>query len=318
MISTLTTQGNIYIEYCFGVVFAFAMVYLMLRNHSDILPRDQGREFAVNGALSQGKPRGAGIIFVPSFILAALMFDEMNLEKLIYLVLIAVEMATGYFDDKSETPWGELKKGLLDLAVAIAAAITVMHFNGTEVHLQMFDVTFTIPPVLYVILAIVLIWVSINVTNCTDGVDGLSGTLTIVTLASFLLIDTPGAMNYEVMLFIVCLIAYLWYNAHPSLVLMGDAGSRAMGIFIAIVAMKSSSPFMYIPFALIMIFDGGAGLVKVSFIRYLHLKNFMRDIKTPLHDHARKNASWSDEQTVTRFAILQMMISLIAIYFAKA
>ena len=173
-------------------------------------------------------------------------------------------------------------------------------------------------PVLYVILAVILIWVSINVTNCTDGVDGLSGTLTMVTLASFLVLDTGrGDMQYEIVLFIVSILAYQWYNASPSLLMMGDAGSRAMGFFIAVIAMKSECPFMYIPLALMMILDGGLGLLKVSFIRYLHLKNFMKDIKTPLHDHARKSAAWSDAQTVYRFGIIQFMVSLVAVYLAR-
>ena len=50
---------------------------------------------------------------------------------------------------------------------------------------------------------------------------------------------------------------------------MGDAGSRAMGIFIAICALKSQSPFIYILAGLVLIIDGGLGLVKVSLLRFL-------------------------------------------------
>ena len=46
--------------------------------------------------------------------------------------------------------------------------------------------------------------------------------------------------------------------------MMGDAGSRAMGIFISIAALKSGSPLLYIPVALVLILDGGLGLVKVT------------------------------------------------------
>ena len=46
-----------------------------------------------------------------------------------------------------------------------------------------------IPPVVFAILTVILVWVSINVTNCSDGVDGLSGTLTIITLMSVFVLD---------------------------------------------------------------------------------------------------------------------------------
>jgi len=310
--------GSSYVTCCIGVIFAFAFVYLVLRNYRKMLPHDKGREFAVNGALSAGKPRGAGVVFVPVFIVAALMFDSMSAEKFIYLFLLAVEMMTGYLDDSAKVSWGELKKGLLDLGVAAAAAVTYVVYNGSSLTMPILRLQIHMNPVLYVILAIVLIWISINVTNCADGVDGLSGTLTIVTLGSFMLLDTfLGAMQYQIILFIVCILAYQWYNAGPSLILMGDAGSRAMGFYIAIIAMKSGSPFMYIPLALVLILDGGLGLLKVSFIRYLKLKNFMANVKTPLHDNVRKFRGWSDTQTVYRFAIMQFMISLVAIYLAR-
>ena len=180
---------SVHVTYAIGAFFAFALVYILLGKHNDILPRDQGREFAVNGQLSAGKARGAGLIFVPVFILAALMFDQMYLEKAIYLALLAVEMLTGYLDDSAKVPWGELKKGLLDLAVAIVAAATYVFYNGSRILLPVFRLEIILHPVVYVILAVVLIWISINATNCTDGVDGLSGTLTIVTLGSFLVLD---------------------------------------------------------------------------------------------------------------------------------
>ena len=51
---------------------------------------------------------------------------------------------------------------------------------------------------------------------------------------------------------------------------MGDAGSRAIGIFIAFAFLKLHSPLLYIPLAIVLIIDGGLGLIKVSFMRFLH------------------------------------------------
>lgn len=143
----------------------------------------------------------------------------------------------------------------------------------------------------FIILAVILIWVSINVTNCTDGVDGLSGTLSLITLGTMYGIcrikDTDSAFMHMILLFSVCVLAYLWFNASPSRLLMGDAGSRAIGFFIAICALKTGSPLLYIPAAIVIILDGGLGLVKVFLLRFLKIK-ILANTRTPLHDHARK------------------------------
>ena len=62
-----------------------------------------------------------------------------------------------------------------------------------------------------------------------------------------------------------------------------------------------------------LILDGGLGLIKVSFMRFLHI-NLMKNIRTPIHDHMRKNEEWSDAQVVFRFAIIQIVIGLAVIY----
>ena len=95
--------------------------------------------------------------------------------------------------------------------------------------------------------------------------------------------------------------------------LMGDAGSRAIGVLLAISAMKLGSPLLFIIFAFMLIMDGGLSLLKISCIKFLGLKNFMKNTRTPIHDHMRKNKGWSDTQVVIRFSIVQGIISLVLI-----
>lgn len=300
-----------------GVIFAFAATCIAIAKLNGYLPKDMGRQYAHDGALSAGKPRGAGIIFVLTFVVAALLFGKIQTEIVIYLILIVVEMFTGFFDDAAEKPWGEYLKGVLDLAVAVVVALAFLHYNSSEITFAIFDRTVTIPPVLFAILTVILVWASINVTNCSDGVDGLSGTLTIITLMSIFVLDNllhiEDDFNYCILLFAVCLLGYLWYNATPSKLLMGDAGSRAMGIFIAIAVLKLHSPFMYLLVAAVLIVDGGLGLVKVSLLRFLKI-HILKNTITPIHDHVRKKKGWSNAQVVFRFAIIQIVISLAAIY----
>lgn len=301
-----------------SIILAFAATCLIIKSCQGMLPRDQGRAYAINGKVSQGKPRGAGILFILVFSLFALLFVPYSNEFLVYIILIIAAMVSGYLDDSSKSPWGEYKKGIIDLIIALVAAFTYVNYNGTTINLFYSDGGITIPVWLFIILAVILIWVSINVTNCTDGVDGLSGTLSLITLGTMYGIcqikGIDRAFMHMILLFAVCVLAYLWFNASPSRLLMGDAGSRAIGFFIAVCALKTKSPLLYIPAAIVIILDGGLGLVKVFLLRFLKIK-ILTNTRTPLHDHARKNKNWSDTQVVFRFAILQLIVSL-ALLFA--
>lgn len=291
---------------------SFLIAFFSLKFFKRILPKDQGRAFAVNGALSEGKPRGAGIIFVTSFTLCTALFYPLDIENIIYLVLVYAAMLSGYFDDAAETPWGNLKKGLIDLVISLGIAFTYYFYNGSQVKLYITDSTFTIPAPLFIILAGVLVWTAINVTNCTDGVDGLCGSLVMTVLLplAFMVTKSSAADMLLPMIMFVTLAAYLWFNCSPSQMLMGDAGSRALGVFLAVMFLKTAAPFAFIPMAIVIILDGGLGLLKLSFRRFLKIKNFMEGIRTPLHDHARKNKGWSDTQVVIRFTILQIIVNL--------
>lgn len=300
-----------------GIIFAFAGTCITIEKLNRFLPKDLGRQYAHDGSLSAGKPRGAGIIFVLVFAAAALLFANINMEIVIYLILIVLEMLTGFFDDAAEKPWGEYLKGFLDLAVAVVVALVYLHFNSSEIVFAIFGKAVAVPPVLFGILTVILVWASINVTNCSDGVDGLSGTLTMITLMTVFVLDNllgvEDNFNYCILLFVVCLLGYLWYNATPSKLLMGDAGSRAMGIFIAIAVLKLHSPVLYLLVAAVLIVDGGLGLIKVSLLRFLKI-HILKNVTTPIHDHVRKKLGWSNAQVVFRFAIIQIVVSLAAVY----
>ena len=291
-----------------GFLLAFALTALMDSVFREKLPQDHGRAFAVNGELSKGKARGSGLIFVLCIALVTLAVVPLRTEYIIYTVLLIASMLSGYFDDASEVAWNEYKKGLIDLVIAIVAGVTYLNFNSTAVHFL--NWSFAIPYPLYLVLIVVLIWASINVVNCTDGVDGLSASLAVVSIGTFLLAYGKELGDYApaAIVFIGALLAYLWMNAKPSTLLMGDAGSRAMGFFLAVLALKSGHPFSFLLAALVFIVDGSLGILKISFKRFLHI-SILKNTLTPLHDHVRKRMGWSDEQVVARWLILQAVAS---------
>ncbi|MBP0974166.1 MAG: phospho-N-acetylmuramoyl-pentapeptide-transferase [Oscillospiraceae bacterium] len=299
--------------YLLGAVAAFVLSLLGLIFGRRFLPKDQGREFAVNGEKSKGKARGAGIILMLALIVAAILFVPLSLEYVIYLVAIFFEMLSGYLDDASEKPWGELVKGIIDLVIAVAVSVTIYMYHGSTIQMPSMGLTYTIPAALYIFLGVVMIWTSINVTNCADGVDGLCTCLTLTTLGTAFLVLQYVEQNEMRMLVWLCefvLIAYLWFNCSPSTMLMGDAGSRALGLLIAMAFMVSGMPFLFIPGTLVLLIDGGLGLVKLTVRRVTKSTTFMDRVRTPIHDHMRRKYEWSDTQVVTRFTLVQVLQSV--------
>ena len=313
------------------VILPVVVCSVLLALFKDKLPRDQGREFAFNGKLSAGKVRGAGIVFVCAFVIVSLLTLTLpisadaikaNLEYYFYLILIFLGMLSGYLDDKAEKPWGEYKKGAIDLVISALTAANFVYFNPDMLSISFFGMTLNIPPVIFGVIAAVLVWMLINATNCSDGIDGFCGSLTIVSLISIMgAVTVLGAedvkINYLIIIMIFTLLPYLWRNAEPSTMMMGDAGSRALGLFLCICIFKTGNILLVIPFCFMLCLDGLLGIVKVSLIRFLKMKNAFKNIRTPLHDHFRKNKGWSNTQVIFRFCMIQALISAVTLIAIK-
>lgn len=294
-----------------SILFAFIVTFLLLRFPAPFLPKDQGREFAVNGALSRGKIRGVGLILTVVFILSTILFLPISMEYIIYCILLFAMMLSGYLDDAAKNPWSDYKKGAIDLVLALLTMWNFVNYNGTTVQFGSF--VWKLPVAVYFILGVILIWISINVTNCSDGVDGLCASICCVTLSAFGILFSNILRNYAVsaLVFVAILLAYLCFNSKPSSMLMGDAGSRALGFYIAVLAMKTGHPFIFLLLAAVLIVDGGIGLVKIFLLRFFKIA-ILKNTRTPLHDHVRKEKDWSDTQVVFRFAIIQILFVMIA------
>lgn len=289
----------------------FVLTAFALHARFRFLPVDQGRKNAVNGELSRGKTRGVGIVMMFCFALCIALFLPFRVESMLYALILIAVMFSGYLDDASKIPWSDYKKGLIDFVLSVGVAIVFVLNNPSSILIGTHEVS--MHPVVYAILATVLVWVSINAANCTDGVDSLSSSVGIVSIASMLLIYRP---SYETeylgfgVLFIAVLCAYLLFNAGPSSQLMGDAGSRPLGVMLALLAMKSRHPLCFLLLCAVFLLDGITGLIKVFLLRFLKI-GILKNIRTPLHDEVRKNRGWSDAQVVIRFSIFQILCSIV-------
>ena len=299
---------------------------------------------------SQGKPTGAGLWVSLIALPVIILFAPLKAWDLAAVFALYGAMLFGYLDDQARVPWGELKKGLLDAVVSVAIAVFIFLGHHEVVdgsHVMIAWLPFVKGPVLmngvgvwlihawaYVPVAAFVLWFTMNATNCSDGVDGLAGTLTLIALVMlavvlyvvvgyrpvahyFLIPVYAEAARWAIVVMIVAgaFGGYLWYNAEPSKILMGDAGSRYLGILVATASLMTGNPFIVLALAPIVLVNGGGGLGKLVLLRLAKRVGFdigedslIRKIRFPLHDHCKKNLKWSNAQVLMRFVLLQLVV----------
>ena len=296
-----------------GCLAAFVLTILLIKLVGPRLPRDHGREFAVAGELSAGKIRGAGILMMPVFAVVTAAVSGFSLKMVVYMVMVLLSMLSGYLDDRSETPWSELKKGIVDLVICLLMAGSLVYFEPEASVLDYGAISVPVAKPLYIILAAAFLWLMINAVNCADGIDGLSSGLVINSMiggvAASYILGTQGKVIMPCAILASVLFAYLIFNSEPSTVLMGDAGSRPIGLFLGFVFLRMGNALFAIPCCIVILIDGLLGLVKLGVLRTFKVKNFMANLRTPIHDHFRKNIGTSNQQVRFAFNLVQIIVS---------
>ena len=325
-----------------GCVAAFAITLILLRflpGEKIILGHDRGRKYAQGSEVNIGKPTGVGFYFISVFLLVSSIFcfliSPITSDKGFFesgnvvtglgfgLLAVLAEMVTGWLDDRSKNAWNEYIKGALDFVVSLIAGFIVVHFFGTRVYLAITGTCFDIHPVLFYILAVLLFVVSINATNATDGIDGLSGSLSVIAVITTFIMGFLAKSLFDdnalllVVFFVPALIAYLIFNFNPSKMLMGDAGSRSLGFFIAFFLIYCRIPLLYFIVGLPFLCDGGISIVKITVGRLTKKKIILfKNITTPLHDELRKNRKFSVKKVWFTLVIAATVINLLYIIAA--
>ena len=325
-----------------GCIAAFAITLILLKflpGEKIILGHDRGRKYAQGSEVNIGKPTGVGFYFILVFLLVSSIFcflispvtsdkgffESGNVVTGLGFGLLAVfaEMVTGWLDDRSKNAWNEYIKGALDVVVSLIAGFIVVHFFGTRVYLAITGTYFDIHPVLFYCLAVLLFVVSINATNATDGIDGLSGSLSVIAVITTFIMGFLAKSLFDdnslllVVFFVPALIAYLIFNFNPSKMLMGDAGSRSLGFFIAFFLIYCRIPFLYFIVGLPFLCDGGISIVKITVGRLTKKKIILfKNITTPLHDELRKNRKFSVKKVWFTLIIAATVINLLYIIAA--
>lgn len=154
-----------------------------------------------------------------------------------------------------------------------------------------------------------------NAVNISDGLDGLSGGLSMMAYGAFGVI---ALFQGNIMLFGFCmtvvgwLLSYIWFNVPPARFMMGDTGSFALGSGLGVVAMMTNSFFLLPIIGLPFVVEAGSSLIQLASKKFLHRKIF---ISAPLHHHLEA-LGWGEAKIVMRFWIIAGVCAILGIFIA--
>jgi phospho-N-acetylmuramoyl-pentapeptide-transferase len=168
----------------------------------------------------------------------------------------------------------------------------------------------------YVPIAAFVIVASVNAVNITDGLDGLAGLIAATAFAAFGMI---AALQGQLFLMRFCftlvgvLFGFLWFNANPAELFMGDTGSMALGGVLATVALMTGQWLLLPIIAIIPVSETASVLLQVVYFKATRGKRLFR--MSPLHHHFEL-LGWSEVQVVQRFWLIALLAAMAGIALA--
>jgi phospho-N-acetylmuramoyl-pentapeptide-transferase len=170
----------------------------------------------------------------------------------------------------------------------------------------------------YVPLAAFVILCSTNAVNITDGLDGLAG---IIAATAFVAYGMIAGMQEQWYLMRLCftvvgvLFAFLWYNAHPAELFMGDTGSLAVGALLGTVALMTAQWAILPMIAIIPVAETASVILQVAYFKWTKGKRLFK--MAPLHHHFEL-MGWSETQVVQRLWLIGLLAAMIGVALAVA
>lgn len=285
----------------------------------------------------KGTPTMGGIIIFASIMLASIFFARPNALVFTALFVYTSLTALGFADDylkiikkNSKGVPGKLKLAVQAATTLVALAILYFSKDYTIIVRELW-----VPFMKYPLIASMPIWFSglflffvlagsSNAINLTDGVDGLAIGCTISSgLAYAVFTYVAGnsiATDYLFLRYIngcgeltvVCCaligasMAFLWYNAHPADVFMGDTGSLALGGLIGIIAFMCLQPITLVIVGGIFVMEATSVILQVASYKTTKKRIFLC---SPIHHHFEIKG-WKETRVVIRFWILSLIFAL--------
>ncbi len=285
-------------------------------------------------------PTMGGVVFIFSTLAASVLtvrFD--NYFALGGMLVLALFTLIGFKDDYAKIAKKENLAGLsarakliLQIGAALLGAVFIHSVAGLDTQLH---VPFYKYPLFDMQLFALFFWTlvmvaSSNAVNLTDGLDGLAtvpSVFALMTLGVFVyVIGHAGLSAYLYMphfqageaavvaaALVGALIGFLWFNAHPAEVFMGDSGSLAIGAFIGYLGIVAKSELLLILIGLIFVIETVSVIIQVGSFKLRKKRVFLM---APIHHHFEMK-NWAENKIIVRFWIIAMLSNLAALITLK-
>jgi phospho-N-acetylmuramoyl-pentapeptide-transferase len=319
-----------------GVLLAAFLIGLVLGTpYTNLMRRlRMGKQIRREGPQShyvkQGTPTLGGVLFILVtaglwLIVLALLQDPQRGDFVAQTIVpIGAFVAVGILgaiDDYVNVVYGFGIRGrhklIWQLVVAVVAALYIQrHFAITGVFVPLVgEVEIGAP--LFVAIAIVAIIGTSNGVNLTDGLDGLAGGTSVFAFLSFAFIAAARGFPWLVVIcaaIVGAVLAFLWFNAHPAEIIMGDAGALALGATLATVALTTGFVVLLPIAGLIFLAETLSVILQVGSFK-LRGKRIFR--MAPFHIHFEL-LGWPEEKVTIRFWLIGAVAGIAAAILAFA
>ena len=290
-------------------------------------------------------PTMGGLLILTALTTAVLLWNNIfNFYVLLALFTILGFGALGFADDyikaKLKKPEGLSEKVKFITQLILATVVAVLLYkegSSTELYFPVFKNLHFDLGLLFIPWAVFIIVGSSNAVNITDGLDGLA-IGPVITTSFVLMIFSYVAGNYKLAhylnlpyikgageLTIVCAavigasLAFLWFNAYPAEVFMGDVGSLSLGALLGTVALLIKEEFILAIAGIVFVVETLSVIAQRYYFKYTKKKygEGKRIFKmAPLHHHFEK-LGWEEPKITVRFWIISIIFALIALSFLK-
>lgn len=317
----------LFLTFIITIFFSFIIIPILRKRKVGQMERTDGPQTHLK---KQGTPTMGGIIIILSIVVICLgvyfLGEKIGIEKetskkIIPLLITAVGFGfIGFMDDfkklvlkntKGLSPMAKMI-GLLIVAVAYALYLTTVLKIGTDIYIPFIKTSITIPIWLYIPFAIFVMLATTNAINLTDGIDGLSSSVTTIILTCLTVIAIIFNIQEVTLLgsaFAGACLGFLLFNLYPSKVMMGDTGSLALGGAVAAMALYLKMPLLLILIAIIPILETLSVMLQVA-----HFKRTGNRIlkMAPLHHHFEL-CGWKENKVVSVFSIITLIVCIIGV-----
>lgn len=318
----------LFLTFAITVILSFIIIPILRRLKVGQIERDDGPQSHLK---KQGTPTMGGIIIILSMIIVCvgLFFyytkyrPEPTIAKnILPLLITSVGFGLiGFIDDfkklvlkntKGLSPTAKMI-GLLIIAVGYTLYLTKVLNIGTDIYIPFVKTSIVLPIWLYIPLAILVMLGTTNAINLTDGIDGLSSSVTTIILTCLTVIaiifDVKEVTLFGSALSGACL-GFLLFNLYPSKVMMGDTGSLCLGGAVAAMALYLKMPLLLLIIALVPILETLSVMIQVAHFKRTGNRVFKM---APLHHHFELSG-WKENKVVSVFSIVTLIVCIIGIF----